>query len=180
MPFVKKLQQTYSFLSIDGLLLIYKFFFFCNPWVFCPLNPQSASHHCLSAPFLFSMHPKYLKLPFFSKLPQPLLQPWEIFCFQEWQRNRTQSPSFLLLSFYRRQALGMFRPQEFVAVHFGEISRAAKLQTQGLCRVAESTCCYCVWAVGPSSWLVPRCHPHMTLESWPKVLSPGNSSWHLW
>jgi len=57
--FVNKLQQTNTCLSTDGFLLIYKFFLLYNPWGFLPIKPTPASHHCLSARFLFSMYPKH-------------------------------------------------------------------------------------------------------------------------
>ena len=141
------------------------------------------THTCFSSlpfcTFLLFHVSQTSKLPFFSKLPSPL-QSWGIFCFQEWQRHRTQSLHFLLLFFSRRQSLGTFRPQELAVTHLEETFMEAKLQTQDAFRVAESTCYCCLWAVGSSSWLVPRCHPYMTLNSWPEMLSQGNSSWCLY
>ena len=118
MPFVNKLQQTKTFLSIDGFLLIYKFFLLYNLWVFLPIEPTPASHHCLSAPFLFSMYPKYPNSLSFQSC-HPLSSPGE-FSVSRIDKDVGHNPPHFLLFFSRRQSLGTFRPQELVVTHLEE------------------------------------------------------------
>ena len=176
MPFVNKLQQTKTFLSIDGFLLIYKFFLLYNLWVFLPIEPTPASHHCLSAPFLFSMYPKYPNSLSFQSC-HPLSSPGE-FSVSRIDKDVGHNPPISFFSFLEGNHSGLSDLRNWLSRTLRKHSW--KQITQGAFRVADSTFYCCLWAVGSSSWLVPRCHPHMTLKSWPEMLSEGNSSWCLY